>query len=551
MARATRTLPPSIEVPDSDLPPRPSTQQHRPNRPHRARRWVIGITIVVVTFLAVGLWLVYRAIASVNTVQTDGSNKKTGIIEQIGKIITSGQQELKGESDGRVNILLLGIGGPGHDGPYLTDTMVVMSYDVKSKQVSMISIPRDLVVSIPNQGYRKINSVLSVGRDQKYVGGGEALTVKVVSDLLNLNIQYYVRVDFSGFEKVIDLVGGVDITVDQTFADYSYPTSNYGYQTIRFTKGPMHMNGATALKYARSRHGNNGEGSDFARSKRQQKIINGLKEKILSLGTLSNPKKITEIMDTLGSHSQTNMEVWELLRMSSLAKDVDTGHIINKVIQDGPDGLVHSARGLGGAFILVPNDNTYAYMRFLAQHVFELGAADAEGTNIVVVNSAKKASIATGYMQALRGFGFHATLASSTTWKGGVVAETTIIDANANQNPLTIATIQALTHSTKVSTPSVWSEETSTTNLYTLLESLAKKTPKTPPHLLLLLGTDQTTTAGSVKIPTTTTSATTTKTTTNTTKTNTNTSVPATNTSISANTNSSTNTNTSTTNSSQ
>lgn len=504
MARSLHPLPPTLESEPTEPSPSSTTLPKPLRRSHRGRRWAIGSIVVLLVFLGVGLWLVYRAIASVNTVHSDGSNAKTGIIEQIGKIITSGQQELKGESDGRVNILLLGIGGPGHDGPYLTDTMVVMSYEVSSKKVSMISIPRDLVVNIPNQGYRKINAVLSAGRDQKYVGGGEALTVKVVSDLLNLNIQYYVRVDFSGFEKVIDLVGGIDVTVDQTFADYSYPTENYGYQTIRFTKGPVHMNGATALKYARSRHGNNGEGSDFARSKRQQKIINGLKDKALSLGTLSNPKKISEILTTLGSHSQTNMEVWELVRLSSLAKDVNTNSIINKVIQDGPDGLVHSARGLGGAFILVPNDNTYAYMRFLAQHIFELGAADNETTNIVVVNSAKKATVATGFTQALRGFGFHATLSSASTWKGGLVEKTTIIDANANQNPLTIAALQALTHSTEVMTPSVWSDATSTTTIYTLLESLAKKTPKNPPQLLLLIGTDQASTVGTVTVPTTT-----------------------------------------------
>jgi hypothetical protein len=249
-----------------------------------------------------------------------------------------------------------------------------------------------------------------------------------------------------------------------------------------------------------------------------------------------------------------------MLRLSSLGKDVDTTHIINKVIQDGTDGLLHSARGVNGAFILVPNDNTYAYMRFLAQNIFLIGAADKEGTNIVVVNAAKKGAIASSMVQALRGFGFHASLASGT-WKGPIVSTTTIIDANAGQNAQSLALLQLLTHSTQTATPSAWTETNSSTAVMTLLEAQAKKSPKYPPHLVILVGADQTAVTTNEVVPTkkpsTTNSSSTTNKNTNSavTNKNTNTATPIVNTNTSINTNtaptdsnSNANTNTSTSN---
>lgn len=430
-----------------------------------------------------------HAIGSVNTVKTDGSTKKEGIFSQIGKILTSGQQQLQGESDDRINLLLLGIGGPGHDGPYLTDTMMVVSYKPSTNEMSMISIPRDLVVNIPNYGYRKINSVFTIGKDQNYPGGGPALTVKVVSDLLDIPIQYYGLVDFSGFEKIIDRLGGVNVDVENSFTDYAFPTDNYGYQTVRFTKGQQVMNGVTALNFARSRHGNNGEGSDFARAKRQQKIISGVKVKLLSFGTLLNPKKISDIIGDLGSHTQTNMEVWEMLRFAKLAGNIDTSKIINKVLQDGPGGLLHSATGLGGAFILIPNGDSYEDMRFLAQNIFLDGAADREATGVLVVNASKYTTNGSSTASGLEGFGID--VSGTVTWKGLPVNETTIIDASGGQYPQTIALLKLYRRGITVTTPSAWATATGDNTIYQVLEAAAKANKTSAPTIVLILGKDQ------------------------------------------------------------
>ena len=257
-------------------------------RHHRIRWTVLSVSALVLVVLVTGGWLAYRAISLINTKKLDGS--KLSFFQQLTHIVTSTDQQLQGESDDRVNILLLGYGGAGHDGPYLTDTMMLVSFQPSTKKVALISIPRDLYVNIPGYGYRKINEIMSDGRDQKYPGGGEAMTVKVVSDLLNTPIQYYASIDFNGFKQVIDQVDGVTVTVDRTFYDAMYPDSGIGYDPVSFKAGTQTMNGTTALKFARSRHGNNGEGTDFARAARQQKIILALKDKLLSFGTLSNPQ---------------------------------------------------------------------------------------------------------------------------------------------------------------------------------------------------------------------------------------------------------------------
>ena len=109
-----------------------------------------------------------------------------------------------------------------------------------------------------------------------------------MQNLTGLQVPYFAVMDFSGFEKAIDQVGGVDVTVDRTFTDYQYPDSGTGYLPPQtFTAGPQHMDGARALIFARSRHAAGVEGSDFARSQRQQKIIDAFKQKVLSMNLVS------------------------------------------------------------------------------------------------------------------------------------------------------------------------------------------------------------------------------------------------------------------------
>lgn len=292
-------------------------------------------------------------------------------LEQLSRLVTSRDRALTGEADDRVNILLLGMGGAGHEGAYLADTIILASLKPSTHQVAMLSIPRDLAVDIPDNGTRKINAANAIGRDADYPGGGERLTAEIVGQLTNLPIQYVARIDFRGFEKLINDVGGVEVTVERSFTDREYPTTNFGYQTVSFTTGPQRMNGATALKYVRSRHGNNGEGSDFARARRQQKVLAALKGKLFSLSLLTSPTRLASVLGTFGDHARTDLEIWEMLRLTTLLREA-SDDVLTKVLDTTPEGLLSAATGIDGAALLVPRSGDYREVQALAQNIFSL-----------------------------------------------------------------------------------------------------------------------------------------------------------------------------------
>jgi len=293
---------------------------------------------------------------------------------QITHLITSRDKALQGEDTGRINFLLLGMGGAGHDGPYLSDTIILASLDVKNKKVALLSIPRDLVMPIPGYGWRKINNANAYGEMEK-PGFGSDLAVKTISSVLQIPIHYYLRVDFSGFTEFINETGDLKICVDKSFTDNEYPTDDHKIQTISFSTGCQMMNGETALKFVRSRHGNNGEGSDFARSKRQQKVILALKEKLLSIPTLANPLNIKRIYDQYNDHVATNMEIWEMLRLAKLAHGINQENIITYGLDDGPGGYLEVLIGEDGAFLLQPPGGDFSRIRQLVANIFQ---ADTE-----------------------------------------------------------------------------------------------------------------------------------------------------------------------------
>ena len=302
---------------------------------------------------------------------------KLPIIGTVKHLAESSDRELKGEPRDRINILLLGIGGKGHDGGQLTDTIMVGSIKPSSRQVALLSIPRDLTVPIEGSGFGKINAINAYA-EQSDKGSGGIATSQAIGDLLNSPIDYYVRVDFSGFEKIIDQIGGIDVYVENTLDDYAYPilgnedNPNYysRYEHLYIEKGWQHMDGALALKYARSRHGAGGEGTDFARARRQQKIMEAVKDKVISAKVLLNPKSVSGIIDTVKDNIATNIKVWEIIKLWSFVKDVKSEDIINKVLDNSPSGLLVDGRGENGAYILSPRSGDFSEIQYLFSEIF-------------------------------------------------------------------------------------------------------------------------------------------------------------------------------------
>ncbi len=273
---------------------------------------------------------------------------------------------LKQSDDQRVNILLLGIGGGSHDGPLLTDTIILASIDPKTKKVSLISVPRDFWVPELNA---KINTAYAKG-EAKRQGGGLLLSKAVVSKILGQDIDYGVRIDFNGFVKAVDMVGGLDLTVDKTFDDDEYPISGKEqddcgftdeefekratdssqldafpcrYEHLHFDAGPQHMDGQRALKFVRSRHGDNGEGSDFARSKRQEKVISAFRDKVFSLQTFLNPVRLIGLYETFKGMVDTDIqpsETDDFLRLSQKMKEAKIKSVVIDAGDSKREGLL-------------------------------------------------------------------------------------------------------------------------------------------------------------------------------------------------------------------
>lgn len=315
----------------------------------------------------------------------------------------------------RTNILLLGIGGRGHEGPNLTDTIILASIDKDGKDVALVSIPRDLWV----QGlFAKINHIYAVGVEKDQNGLKDAKAA--VSTLFGIPVHYAARVDFNGFVKAVDLVGGLDVEVASTFVDPKYPISGKEddlcnltieiqniegttqkvakdatgsaiplalineendpftcrYETLEFMKGPTHMDGTTALKFVRSRHGSNGEGSDFARSTRQQKVILAFRQQILSTQTLLNPKTIIDLLTTFGDSIDTDVKNEEIPLLLKLARKIESNAYRVIVLDAGRTQSVLDyglPQDYNGQSVLVPKSTNWTdFAEYVQGEIFKL-----------------------------------------------------------------------------------------------------------------------------------------------------------------------------------
>lgn len=328
---------------------------------------------------------------------------------------------------GRVNVLLLGIAGGNHDGPNLTDTIMVASYDRKTNRANLISLPRDLWI---DKHKAKVNALYQIGLDQD---DGLGLAKKEIGEILGLDIPYVVRLDFNGFIKAIDLVGGIDVNVAQTFDDYAYPIAgkekemcgyeekqmdlseeqakalnispgkylallapdgkiattsaqdknnieyqdtqvlnyfNCRFEHLSFKQGLTHMDGITALKFVRSRHSVGAEGTDFARSRRQQLALQAFKDKVLSLNTLADPRKVVELVKTFGSSVDTNVSPDLYVEFIKLAKEFKGAE--TAVIDSGGNKplLISPPVGEYGAWVLVPPERNFTQIQQFIQDNF-------------------------------------------------------------------------------------------------------------------------------------------------------------------------------------
>ena len=232
----------------------------------------------------------------------------------------------------RVNILAMGIDQRTYeDGPWRTDTMLVLTLDPVTMSGGMLSIPRDLWVPIPGYEEGRINTAHYLGDAYDYPGGGPALAVKTVQYNLGVPIHYYARVNFAAFEELIDLIGGIDIAVAEDINDSSYPCDDGPcYDPLYIPAGEQHMDGRTALRYARTRYSS---GGDFDRAKRQQQVLMAVFDKVTQLKMLPQLlAKAPRLWQTMQGSIEADLKLDQIIALANLTNDIPSENIRSGVM---------------------------------------------------------------------------------------------------------------------------------------------------------------------------------------------------------------------------
>ena len=251
---------------------------------------------------------------------------------------------------GSANVLLLGIDRRGGDDwTYRTDTIMVVGLDARAGSAKILSIPRDLHLSIPGYGEDRINTANVYGYLYDFEGGGPGLLRDTVEANFGIPVDGYLMFDFRAFQEVIDALGGIEVDVQKPLHDTRYPDPRpgdpYAYKTIHFDAGVQHMDGQRALEYARSRMST----SDFDRARRQQLILLAVREKALNLGAIPSwPSLARIVLDA----AKTDLGGGEMLGLALMAARVEPSSL-EQVVLERP--YVTAYRRADGAAVQLPN----------------------------------------------------------------------------------------------------------------------------------------------------------------------------------------------------
>ncbi|MBA7496081.1 Polyisoprenyl-teichoic acid--peptidoglycan teichoic acid transferase TagU [subsurface metagenome] len=438
-----------IRVDKEEISEQELNKEIRPIKKSKIKKIALWTSGILVVFLIA--WFLAGAAASIFKIFTKNYTTGSPFLSFLSKVNPT---QLKGEGDGRINILLLGMPGSSYPGPELTDTIIVLSIDPKNNTAAMLSIPRDLYVKPSGfYSYTKINSVYTLAEQQanstqktekkslfkiysEKPENGFSEMKETVADILDLPIHYYIKMDFDGFVKIIDELGGIDIYVEKNIYDPYYPNERYGYKTFKISKGTHHLDGQTALKYARSRETT----SDFDRAKRQQQILVAIKEKALQI-SFFDIKSISNLIKIIGDHFRTDLTFKEIERLIEIVKDVKADTVITKVLDSSLKGGLVSSR-INGMFILKPRAGlgNYKDIQAIAHNIFTDPYLVEENAKIEVQNGTNKTGLAGKTAQFLKNYNYNVVKTSTAKTK---YSETQIIDYTLGHKPFTIKFLQS------------------------------------------------------------------------------------------------------------
>lgn len=255
------------------------------------------------------------------------------------------------DGQSRFTMILVGLDRrPGETGlGFRTDTMMLVSLDPETNNIGILSIPRDLYVQVP--GYselQRINTPMVFG-ESRQPGYGPTLLMQTVQLNLGIRVHDYMAVDFQAFIDIVDLIGGIDVTIDYTINDPQYPNMSYGYDPFYLPAGTHHLNGYDALRFARTRHGS----SDIQRAERQQQTIFSIRDRVLNLDMI--PQLLIQapsLWNTMSDNVYTGLSLEQVIQLGLYAKDIDINNIKTGVIDFS---YLQGYTTDSGASVLIPN----------------------------------------------------------------------------------------------------------------------------------------------------------------------------------------------------
>ena len=328
-----------------------------------------------------------------------------------------------------VNILLMGLDyRPATDtseADTRADTQIIVHIDPVAKSAAMVAIPRDLWVPIPDFPDGRINSAYQLGETNKdrIPGGGPVLAMSTIEQNFDIQIQYYAKVDFKGFEQILDTIGGVTIDVPRPLVDNEYPLGNYGVTRLYIPAGLQHMDGRTALAYARSRHAD----SDLGRNSRQEQVLLAVRQQGLNLNLIT---KLNELAGELSTAVETNLSVEQVGSLYQLSKGIDKSSI--QTVSISADMVTETL--IDQADVLLPN---WDLIRPAVAQAFANPGLSKEAARLSVQNGTEVGGAGKKIRDELVAQGFFVPDLRSTADPGNHPV-TEITDFTGGQKPLTL-----------------------------------------------------------------------------------------------------------------
>ena len=354
------------------------------------RKNIFWISLIIISLFAIS-WVTFNFISSGYRQMVVVPRQPTPILQPTATPTP--------DPDRPISILLLGYGGANHDGGSLTDSIMVAEIKPKESLINLISIPRDLWIELPigtsEPHFAKVNTAYAIGLDDRrypqkpveFTGpaGGGQMVKSIIGQVIGKTIDFFIAVDFQGFTKAVDQLGGIDVKVQRTFTDPFYPldigtTDSCGksedeikaitatlsgekleaqfpcrYEQLHFDVGTTHLDGTTALKFARSRHSPE-DGGDFNRAARQRQVILAVRDKIVSLNFFS---KIISVSKTLSSHVRTDIDFEQMEKLLSRAPEFVKYKVKNTALTD--QNSLQQSRSTDHQDILIPTSGINNY----------------------------------------------------------------------------------------------------------------------------------------------------------------------------------------------